>query len=220
VPKQKPKTREVKTMTTATKTRKETYAEKLEKRVKADVEKSLAEHTISLIQESGMHRHWRCQKPGTCNMGFDIVTWPGSLCYTGDMGHYLFQRTEDMVSFMSGSAMSFEYAAEKCVAHDGQLEEFREERFNEILEERLQESRDDDEEFVTIHYAYGNRKERVSDKIDEIRLEYANYNIPSHAEKAMYESGLWDGCDLPSCKEYTYNFLWALHAIKWFCDKA
>ena len=59
----------------------------------------------------------------------------------------------------------------------------------------------------------------ISDAIEEIRREYANYSSPQDAVKAMYESGLWDGGDLPSCEEYTFHFLWCLHAIKWFCQR-
>lgn len=64
------------------------------------------------------------------------------------------------------------------------------------------------------------RKDRiVKDAIAKIEAEYASYGSHHDASKAMYESGLWDGGDLPSCDGYTYRFLWCLHAIKWFCAK-
>lgn len=34
---------------------------------------------------------------------------------------------------------------------------------------------------------------------------------------AMYESGLWD--ELPTCEDWSFHFLWCLHAIKWFIAK-
>lgn len=173
--------------------------------VKERIVNDLAEHTITLLHSHGMYRHWRCQKPGTWNLGFDIVTWPGSLCYTGDMGDYLFQRTTDMVAFMRRSCMDYGYAAQKCVAHDNQLKEWREEVFREVLTQRWEDADED-------------RKDAVSEKIGEILDDYAIYDSPHDAVKAMYESGLWDGGDMPSCEDYTIHFLWALHAIKWFCD--
>lgn len=173
----------------------------------------LKDHVVTVLRADGLYRHWRCQKPGTWNMSFDVVTWPGSLCYTGDMGDYLFQRTPDMVAFMRGSCMSYAYAAEKCVAHDGRLKEWREERFLEILAERLKEG---DE--VTVVRRGKRETEKVADKIAEIEHEYSNYESQHDAAKAMYESGLWDGCDLPSCEDYTVHFLWCLHALKWFCE--
>jgi hypothetical protein len=32
-------------------------------------------------------------------MAFELLTWPGYLCYTGDMGTYVFSRIEDMFKF-------------------------------------------------------------------------------------------------------------------------
>lgn len=169
--------------------------------VQERIANDLANHTITFKHGCGMYRHWRCQKPGDSNLYFDIITWPGSLCYSGDMGDYLFQRTEDMVAFMRSACMSYSYAAEKCVAHDGRVKEFREERFEAILAEALLDNPEH------------------ADKVQEIRDEYTNYSDKHDAMKAMYESNIWDGCDMPSCEEYTYHFLWCLHAIKWFCEK-
>lgn len=176
----------------------------------------LKDHVITLRHEAGMYRHWRCQKPGTWNMGFDIVTWPGSLCFTGDMGDYLFQRTEDMVAFMAGACKSYSYAAEKCVAHDGRLKEWCEERFKEALAERIKDAEEDGGKFWI--YRGGRRIElSVTEAIAEIQDAYSNYESKDDAMKAMYESGLWD--ELPNCEVYSFHFLWCLHAIKWFCEK-
>jgi hypothetical protein len=184
-----------------------------ERLVKERIDKDLAEHTVKVLHGDGMHRHWRCQKPGSWNMGFDIVTWPGSLCYTGDMGDYLFQRTNDMVAFMRGSCMSYSYAAEKCVAHDGRLTEFCEESFQRTLAERLAEG-----DTVRV-MRYGKiQEESVAEIIKGIKQVFEEGD-PHATATAMYESGLWDGGDLPSCKEYAFHFLWCLHALKWFCGK-
>lgn len=185
-----------------------------EKRVKERIANDLAQHTVTVRRADGLYRHWRCQKPGSWNMGFDIITWPGSLCYTGDMGDYLFQRTVDMVSFMRDSCMSYSYAAEKCVAHDGRLKEWREERFEEVLAERLAQGVE-----YTVYRYDGSRIKRVQDAIDEIREAYGIYDSRHDAEKAMYESGLWDGADMPNCEDYSFHFLWCLHALKWFCER-
>jgi hypothetical protein len=171
--------------------------------VKERIVNDLAEHKITPLHSHGMYRHWRCQKPGTYNLGFDIVTWPGSLCYTGDMGDYLFQRTTDMVAFMRRSAMDYGYAAEKCVAHDGRLKEWREEIFRQQLKDRLKQGRT---QRVMRRGAF--QTESVKEKIREIISEYENYGSQHCATKAMYESGLWDGGDMPSCEDYTFHFLW------------
>jgi hypothetical protein len=130
------------------------------------------------------------------------------------MGEFLFQRTNDMVAFMRGSSMSYDYAAEKCVAsRDGTIE-WSEEKFREVLAERLKEC-----DTFTVCRHGAQKEENVSEAVEQIEREYSNYSSQFDAEKAMYESGLWDGCDMPSCKDFTHRFLWCLHAIKWFCDR-
>lgn len=185
-----------------------------EKMVKDRIGKDLAEHVVTLKHAHGFYRHWRCQKPQSWFMGFDIVTWPGSLCYTGDMGDYLFQRTEDMIAFMKPGPKECSYLASKCVAGKDQIKEWSEERFDEILKERLREGKT-----FRVMRQGSFRDESVKQAIVEIRRTYREYSHRFDAEKAMYESGLWDGCDLPSCEVYTMNFWWCLHAIQWFCEK-
>lgn len=189
-----------------------------ESEVKARIAGDLKNHVVTVLKSDGLYRHWRCSKPNDCNMSFDVITWPGFLCYVGDMGEYLFSREADMIPWMRGSCMSYSYAAEKCVAHDGRLKEFSEERFEEVLQERIQEA----EEYggtYTVHRLSGKQEESVAEAIQEIRDAYNIYSMSSDAVKAMYESCLWDGGDLPSCEEYTYHFLWCLHALKWFCKQ-
>jgi hypothetical protein len=181
-----------------------------EKLVNERIDRDLAEHTITVKHSHGMYRHWRCQKPGMWHMGFDIITWPGSLCYTGDMGDYLFQRTEDMVDFMSRACQDYQYAAEKCVTkHD--IKEWREELFHKSLTDRLKEGKT-----FRVMRQGSFRDESVAEKIREIRQAYDEYSSRHDAEKAMYESQLWD--ELPNCEQYTMHFLWCLHAIRWFCE--
>ena len=173
------------------------------KEVKRRIGNDLANHQITLLHNEGLYRHWRCRKPGTSNLGFDVITWPGFFCVTGDMGEYLFSRVADMLPFMHRSCMSYEYAAEKCLAHDGKLEEFDPERLTEWLDELEKEAQaENDTESL--------------EKINEVRDAYSQYEIESDAFKAIYESGL--DSDPPRFKRYTYHFLWVLYAIKWFCD--
>lgn len=56
-------------------------------------------HQLTILRDDGLYRHIRLQEPGTMLQHFDILTWPGSLCYTGDMGTYVFSRTTDMFTF-------------------------------------------------------------------------------------------------------------------------
>lgn len=174
--------------------------------------KDVAEHVITIKHSHGLYRHYRCQRPRSWCMGFDIVAWPGSLCYTGDMGDYLFQRTDNMVEFMRTAVRDRGYAAQKCVTkHD--IKEWREDLFRKALADRLKEAKT-----IRVMRHGSFRDESVLDKIREITAAYDEYSSQHDAVKAMYESGLWDGCDLPECTDYTHAFLWCLHAIQWFCE--
>lgn len=190
------------------------YSNDLESRVASEAPSHLVNHVIEALKMDGLYRHWRCQEPDNFNRYFEIVTWPGSICFTGDMGEYLFQRCPDMVLFMRRSALSYQYAAEKCVANDGRLRKWEEGIFRETLAEVLdgakQELGDsgDEEDFSAFN--------SIREKIEEIESEFSVYESEHDAIRAMYELDLWD--EIPDCKCLTYHFLWCLHAIKWFCD--
>ena len=66
-----------------------------EKRFLGDV----VTHEMEVIRDDGVHRHIRFKHPNTSCMHFDLITWPGYLCYTGDMGTYVFARLRDMFEF-------------------------------------------------------------------------------------------------------------------------
>jgi hypothetical protein len=61
--------------------------------------KEVSTHQFTVLHESGLYRHLRFKRPGTGIMHFDIVTWPGYLAYSGDMGCFVFQRLDDMLEF-------------------------------------------------------------------------------------------------------------------------
>lgn len=52
--------------------------------------KDVEAHEVQVLMDSGVYRHLRVRRSGTYCMGFDIVTYPGYLCYSGDMGTYVF----------------------------------------------------------------------------------------------------------------------------------
>ena len=57
-------------------------------------------HQISIIKDDGLHRFIRFKRPdNSTSYWFDLVTWPGFLCISGDCGTYVFSRTEDMFGF-------------------------------------------------------------------------------------------------------------------------
>lgn len=73
---------------------------------------NLGEHQMRILHEDGLYRHLRFKNPENGFYWFDLITWPGNLTITGDMGTYTFARTEDMFTFFTGYINS-DYWAEK-----------------------------------------------------------------------------------------------------------
>lgn len=179
-----------------------------QKLVEKRIEKDLENHQIEKLLDQGIYRHWKCSNNNSNILCFHIVTWPGHLCISGDMGTYVFKRTYDMIPFMRSSAMSFEYAEEKCVAIDriDQVSDFSKDCTLDFLSYELKHEEDK------------NRKKLIKQLIDDIEQLYEwgednEYKI----KELIYDTGLFD--EIPKLHEYVYHFLWILYAIKWFCDK-
>lgn len=61
--------------------------------------KDIALHQLTVLHNDGLYKHLRFKKPSDAHMHFDLVTWPGSLSFSGDMGCYVFNRQADMLEF-------------------------------------------------------------------------------------------------------------------------
>lgn len=72
-----------------------------------------AGHEMTVFREDGVYRHLRFRTPDNGFYWFDLITWPGYLTITGDMGTYTFNRNEDMFAFFNGTHVNTGYWAEK-----------------------------------------------------------------------------------------------------------
>ena len=81
-----------------------------------------AHHRLSVIRDDGVYRHLRMQQPETSCYYYDIITWPGYLTVTGDMGTWTFSRSYDMFRFFGGAfeqGINTYYWSEKLEAGSG-----------------------------------------------------------------------------------------------------
>lgn len=62
-----------------------------------------ANHTMKVHRDDGIYRHLEFSRNGSNSYRFDLVTWPGYLCVTGDMGTWTFSRITDMFDFFTAS---------------------------------------------------------------------------------------------------------------------
>lgn len=187
-----------------------------EKQFLADVK----DHAMDVRRDDGIYRNIRFQKPERINHYFDVTTWPGMLCISGDMGCYVFSRVTDMFKFFRGVrpyirgdktlGINLGYWHEKVRAEcatDG-CEEYDPSEFKRIINR--------------IIYSGGWPK-AVRDEVKDQVLTYAEEDEHA-AKRAAYEfSCTHDGKryefqDLwgyGNCKRYTYRFVWCCYAIVW-----
>lgn len=207
--------------------------------------KSVSEHAIEILRDDHVYRHLRFRKPGTYCMGFDIVTYPGYLVYSGDMGCFVFSRIHDMLPFFRSKQMEGpldinprywsekleaveksggsyeEYSADKFRAHIAEeLAQFRE-HFERDTERELDDDGDGDEEAHTkkIDDAFNELKAAVES--DVLRKaddgEHAVYSAMRDFEHGdrNWFQDAWE----VSFREYTYRFIWCCFALVWAIRK-
>ena len=172
--------------------------------------KDVREHRMTVLHDTGLYRHLRFQKPGTRIGQFDIVTWPGHLSFTGDMGSYVFARLADMLEFFrdgrSGSIqVNLAYWAEKCQAadRDSGIKEYSAAKFREEIERWL----DDGEATPEC------RAEARSSVL--VFADEGEYAARSAAESFEYEgfefTDFWEA----DCQEWTARYVWCCFALAW-----
>lgn len=173
-------------------------------------------HEMTILRDDGVYRHLRFKRPDSSTYYFDLITWPGHLAMTGDMGANLFSRTNDMFEFfrtdrMHGSCdINPGYWAEKIQTDDRDAhKEWVVEKFNSIITNLLNEyladcdlDEDDQKEL----------REKVSDELFD----------PDDEHQAVERLREWrddnfdiDLCDFPNDKQFTYHYIWRCRAIAW-----
>lgn len=199
--------------------------------------KDTSAHVMTVLRDDGVNRHIRFKRPGTSCMYFDLITWPGCLCYTGDMGTYVFQRLEDMFEFFRADQahrrdpnklyINLGYWTEKLIAVDGnrsggKVKEFSEEKFTTVINEyRVQWIRDAKESGSLDKEGRRELWEAVDDEVlrqledGGDRAQYAAYEF-HHRPPGTRQYG-WRFNDLfkHDFTEYTHSIVWCCYAIAW-----
>lgn len=178
--------------------------------IKKRIDRDLAKHTITQMHADGAAaRLWVCSNDGSSIYKFTVCAPPGWLIVYGDMGECMWSRTYDMLEFVRSSIHSLDYfsskASQDCIIKE-ESEEKVEEWFKTVKKEWRENGR-----------TWG---EKENEALKDIRSEYDNYGLISDFTKALYESELFrDSDDMPNIKEYTFQYLWKIEALKWFIKK-
>jgi len=109
---------------------------------------NMANHEMTILHEDGLYRHLRFRNPTNSFYWYDLITWPGSLTITGDMGTYTFRRVEDMFQFFRGYINTGYWAEKLQNGHSGgrsQVENYDEDLFKQwVVQDFWETSRDMD----------------------------------------------------------------------------
>lgn len=207
--------------------------------------KDVATHEMQLLRDDGVYRHVRFKTPGTGCMRFDLVTWPGYLAYSGDMGCYVFSRLNDMFEFFRtdreyaqrrGDRQLFVnhgYWSEKLVAVDGQRRsgsamEFSEAKLrayvNETRLEWIREarangalSRDERRElWEEVDHEVLDRL--VDDDVQAAYLALRDFRWSPRSAPGSPEFEFTDFWDL-EFRQYTHHFKWCCYALAWGIER-
>jgi hypothetical protein len=166
---------------------------------------------MEVIRDDGEYRHVRFKKPGTYCMQFDLVTWPGYLAYSGDMGCYVFSRIRDMFEFFRTRPdrepkdrlhVNLGYWAEKVEAqarHDG-IKAFSPERFRQCVQEDSEDAPDDVKQAIELEVL------RCADEEHEAWQAVMNFE-----HDGWHFQDFWEH----DCTEYVYRYIWCCYALAW-----
>lgn len=184
--------------------------------------KDVKDHEMIVVRDDGLYRHITFKRPGTNCYRFDLVTWPGYLAYTGDMGSYVFSRLPDMFEFFrtdreydkgDGLAINLSYWGEKLEAVDtvAGYRKWSREKFKERASEHFEEWLDNeglDEDDIQKA-----REDFEYDVLDRLAVGGANHAYTIMRDFAFDGEYPFQDFWEVNTEEYTYNYLWCCYAL-------
>ena len=206
----------------------------MDKQTEQDFMKDVARHQMTIFREDGLYRHIRFRRDDSQCYLFDLITWPGLLCYTGDMGTFVFSRLPDMFEFFrtdrkywnfnrnGGLSINPGYWAEKLQATEKNegYEKFSEDKFNRIVIEYLVS-------WIREHSNNTTRDERreLWDDVVSTVIEIAGDDGGHLKMDAVYKFshtvnrkvGSFEFMDFfeNNFTEYTCRYIWCCYALAW-----
>jgi len=158
------------------------------------------DHKLTIKKDDGLYRHIALSISGTFYKSFSIVTWPGYLAYTGDMGDFVFRRLDDMFDFFRDDKINPSYWEEKIQAHQKSgYEEYSEEKAKIVIADAIKCERDESGHFT-------NEKIQQLESVTTDEGEHKFFDELCEIDQDGYEYDV---------KEHTYHYLFCCYAIQW-----
>ncbi len=178
--------------------------------------KDVAQHEMTVVRDDGVSRHLRFQKPGTYDMHFDLITWPGYLCYTGDMGTYVFKRLKDMFAFFrtEGLRINPGYWGEKLQAVDScdGYRQWSKHKFEQLIRDAFDEWVEDGELSTA-------QKKALQAQFESDVIRASDYGkdtayLAARDFEFAGQSPFQDWWEVDT-DEYSFRFIWCCYALAW-----
>ena len=176
-------------------------------------------HVMTILKDESLYRHIRFYVPGSSFCRFDLVTWPGYLAITGDMGSCTFSRVPDMFTFFRAApgqgdkpveelGINPSYWGEKLVAVDRHgWKEFDNDHFKRVLVEQVKE-----------YGARGMKKkilQEVKEDVFSLIDDGGGVLALDAAYKFDYEGFTFSDVFDHDYERPTFHYLWLCWAIVW-----
>lgn len=194
--------------------------------------KDVRNHTMTIDHDDGVYRTLHFGKGTSSVYHFKIITVPGYLIVTGDMGCWVFSRLSDMFEFFRMDDRDFNYHperklhinpgywAEKCRAEDRTgdgIKSFSPELFKAAVKEEFDQHMEYIGSMGKDEYYEG-----LWDDLESSVISYAHDGQHSAISAAMeFRHGQFTMQDFYEHRldEYNYHFIWILYAIVWGISK-
>ncbi len=180
------------------------------------------DHQMTIIRDDDTGRHIRFREPGTMIYGFDLITWSGHLCVTGDCGTFVFRRVEDMFGFFRMDSRDFSYKSdrklhintgywhEKVLAEErhGGCKKYSEDVFRDEIKEWFDAWAEDQPKGLSAE---------VWREIEDEVLSCSESEHDAMDAALSFHNEFFDFTDFweVDLKEYTFDYIWCLYAIVW-----
>jgi len=177
----------------------------------------------TILAEDGVNRHIRFKKDDSLCYWFDLITWEGHLCITGDVGTYVFSRITDMFNFFNDDNINDHYKKSKvlkinphywgeklqAISKQGGYEQFSEELLKENIDEAFSVWAEDKSQDVIDEMRYKVDEEIISLISDDEREAYDSVYSFEHYDEVFPDFFEYNN------NEFTRSYIWCLYAIVW-----
>lgn len=189
------------------------------------------EHEMQMLKNGVSYRHVLCTGSDKNYSSFEIITWPGHLCITGDPGTYVFATIGDLFSFFRSKELKINPGNSKKKLKSAcelfGVKEFSFEAFRDRVKDYYDSFAEDNEDelgSLEMQKLWEEISESVLDEGEQ--GEFFAYHAVQEFEWTFHKDGVKLTFDFQdffldggNTEAYTHHYIWCLYAIVWGINK-